>query len=676
MAYNEKYIRDFKKKDYTNYLSDRNALKEIADAYINQYQNPTYDCTIAFKESLDHYILKQIQENASFIKSTQFKNYVDYLNYIFRNRISSGNNHLEYNTNIVFSDEVAKNLILSHYNNSNQNKLREIIKQNEQKITLISNKLEKKEKLSQIELDFIGDYLYTKKDFNSPIYSNYIEYLLNEMQNNPQLSNSPQVIAGYIAYLPAFFQNRCENSRILLTNGYSNNHNSILPSVLNNIVKQEKGKNIYEKTIRYLGLYSSGDKYISISKHELNLSLTSDKSLDTPRTMEKRDLYWISMVCFHELSHQYQARHMKDLKFNNSGFSMILKNLISNKKDYSNNHDSYEIEIEADEISWKKMYDYIKKFRLEKAKDTDKPYILKQMKKCEKNQKAVYSRRTFLTKKFSQKSDYFKEDMQIINQNFKISNNYAIYFKKMRENYPMLQRVFTDDGKIKTTIILNENITSKNMSGAENNIIGSEVANYILTNSYDTLKEHIKQDDLTEKQILNLMINIYNTYHLDKMYIRELTQVISKLNDDKNFDLDKKHVEALKKLYDGTKHNFDLNNIREKYLERFTRTAELIYKERELVHIIKNRYPTYDIENFAKPKYAIWNYEDTFNYLYNSSKGVIYENELDDLLTKYEKSNDEVLMNLAQKTRKSLIPSQINNTSDLAKNDTFRNANN
>lgn len=645
--YNEKYIRDFDETEYLKYLSDRNALKEIADAYINQYDTPTYDCTIAFKESLDHYILKQINSNADFIKKPQFKNYLDYINYIFSNRISSGNNQLEYNTNVVFLNENSRKLILSFYDQNTQNKLKKIIEQNENRIKIISNKMAKKEKLSQMEFDFIGDYLYTKKDFNSPIYSNYIEYVLNEMQYNPQLSNSPQVIAGYIAYLPKFFGDGCENSRILLTNGYSNNHSSILPSVLDNIVKQEKGKNQYEQTIKYMGLYSSGDKYISISKRELlDLSLTSDKSLDLSRTLKHRDLYWISMVCFHELAHQYQTRHMEDKKFNSSGFSMILKRLMINKEDYNNNHDSYEMEIEADEISWEKMSYYIRTFRLEKAMTTDKPDILEQMKKCQKNQKAVYSRRTFLTKKFSQKADYFKEDIQRINDNFKISNKYATYLKKMRERYPMLQGLFTENGQIKTSIILDENITSKDMTGIENNIIGSEISNYILTYGYDTLKGHIKQDNLTEEQIRNLMMNIYNTYHLDKMYIRALNEV----------DLNQ---------YAETAHNFDLNNIREKYLERFTRIAKLVYKERELVHIIKDRYPTYNIEQFADPKYAISNYNDMFNYLYDSSNRVIYESELDGLLKKYEKSNDEVLTNLAKKTRELLIPNPMNNVSDL-----------
>ena len=630
--YNEKYISNFKDDDYLNYLKDRWALKEIADAYIKQYDTPTFDGTLAFKESLDHFVLKQLKNNVNFKNTSYFKNYLDYLNYIFSNRLSSGNTQLEYNTNIVFADKETKKLILSYYNEDTQNKLEEIIKQNENRIKIIVTKIEKKVKLSQRELNFLADYLYTKKDFNIPIYSKFIEYLLNEMLDNPQLNNSPQVIAGYMAYLPAFFKDGCENSRIFLTNGFSSRQNSILPSVLKNIYKQEKGKNKLERTINYQRIYSIGDKYVSVAKSEVEgLSLTSDKSLDISRTMKNKDLYWISMVCFHELSHQYQVRHR----------------LVLNKEDYSNNHDSYEMEIEADENAWKKMFDYIVKFRLEKAKTTDRSYVLKQIDKCKKNQEAVYSRRTFLTKKFSSDSDYFEDDVQIIKNNFRAIKDYSSYFKKSRDQYPMVKEVFDEDGQIKSNIILNKNITS-DMSGLNNNIIGSEIAKYILTNDYDELKKQIKDSKLTKGQFQNLMINIYNTYHLDKMYVRALDKV----------DM---------KQYDETQHNFDLRDMRGKYLERFISVAEMVYKERELAHIVKSKSPDYNVEQFSNPKYAIWNFDDMFNYLYNSSKGVIYESELDSLLTKYELSNDEVLVALAKKTRKVLIPKQMSNGVDLSK---------
>lgn len=640
--FNEKYINDFDGITYLKYLSDISSLKEIANAYINQFDNPTYDKTISFKESLDHFILKKIKSNPTFLDSNYFKNYLRYIDYIFQRRISTGNLHLEYNTNIIFTDSQVKEKILSYYNENSRNKIIELISQNEMKIEYVAKKIKDKQKLNQIEMDFIGEYLYTKKDLDSDLYDEYIEYLMNEMNNNPQISNSPRIIAAFIAYLPKVFGEGCENSRILLTNGYSSKTETLLPNVLDEILKQEEEKNIKNKTILNLRMYSSKDKYISISEKELHFPLTSDNSLDISRTSNIKDLYWISMVSFHELTHQKQTRKMKAKEFDSSGFGMIIKQLVNNQNDFIMNHDSYETEIEADENAWNKMYDFIYKFRYKKLQGADKDYALTQMKKCKTNKEAVYSRRTFLTKRTNNSNDnYFSHDMTIIFNNFKTIPGYKEYFTKMWESYPMLQIMFTKEGQLNTAVLLNENITSKDYTGLDNNILGSEIANYILDQGYQSLKKHVLNDSLTEEQIRKLMINIYNSYHLYKLYVQALS----------NVDLSQ---------YKETKHNFNLDNIREKYLEKFKQVANLVYKERELVSIIKNRYPSYNVEQYANPKYAVWNYNDMFKYLYEASSGVLDYEELNNIISKYETSNDEVLLKLAQQTKSYFKPDENN----------------
>ena len=68
----EKYINDFDERLYIDYLRNPNKLRQLADAYIHQFDNPTYDCTIAFKESLDHYVAKQYLNNPTFINDEKF----------------------------------------------------------------------------------------------------------------------------------------------------------------------------------------------------------------------------------------------------------------------------------------------------------------------------------------------------------------------------------------------------------------------------------------------------------------------------------------------------------------------------------------------------------------------------------------------------------------------------
>ena len=660
--YNEKYINDFKETIYKEALNNKNFLVEIANAYIKQYDSPTYEKTLAFKESLDHYVLKQLKENPTFTSTEMYNNYLEYIKYIFLNRKTCGNINLEFNTNIVFSDKNICDKVLSSYPNNAKDKLKVIINQNEKYIQYISQKMYTKEPLSQVELNFIGDYLYTRKDLNSELYRKYVEYLLNDIKKCKNVSNSPQIIASYIAYLPKIFGENCENSRILLTNGLSSKTELILPSELDRIKKKEdlENRKLEDRIIKNLRLYSVGDKYISISKNELNFNLVGDKSLEYSRTLKKenKDLYWIAMVCFHELSHQYQTRKITVTEFNSSGLSILIRNLISaddgvNKADYNNNHDSYEMEIEADEMSWQKMYNFISKFRLAIVNKEEKKEVLEQIKKCKINEKAVYARRTFLTKRQSQdiKSNYFMDDMKLIQENFKKSPKYAQWFNKMRNYYPMLKKLFDTDGNINTDILLNENITSVDTSGIGNNIMGTEVSNYILTKEINPLTKHLLNDDLTEKQVNNLMINIYNSYHLDKMFVSALSSKEVKLEQ-----------------YDDTNHNFDLNKLSEKYLEKFSNVAHLVYVERLIISIINRRYPNYKVEEFAKPKYSIWNYNDMLGMLCENSINDIDISQIEEILLLYEKSGDQILVQLADNTRKILMnQSKTSGTSGIRK---------
>ena len=195
-----------------------------------------------------------------------------------------------------------------------------------------------------------------------------------------------------------------------------------------------------------------------------------------------------------------------------------------------------------------------------------------------------------------------------------------------------MNKIFNENGTVKTTLLLNENITSRDLSGNDKNIMSCELSDYILTEGYESLKKQVLQDELSEAQVQNLMINIYNTYHLNKMFIRSLSKV----------DLSQ---------YKYTNTNFDLNNIRNKYLEKFRNVARLVYRERELIHIIKSRYPDYDVEKYADPKYAMWNFMDMFNYLYNNSNGIINLDEISNIVSSYEKSKDSLLMELANQAK-------------------------
>ena len=356
------------------------------------------------------------------------------------------------------------------------------------------------------------------------------------------------------------------------------------------------------------------------------------------------------MVCFHEMTHQLQNYLTASNKMNSSGLSMIVKMAKHERTDNTYNHDSIESEIEADENSWDKMRKFIFKYRLNSDLCTDKEAVKKQLKKCDVNKEAVYARRAILTK-YGSNDNFFASDMQLIQNKFNNSNveerkKYREYFRNLRSRFPMMQKIFDEQGQIRPTLLLEENITSEDFGGLKNNIMSSEVSKYILTEEYDSLKKQVMQGNLSETQVQNLMINIYNTYHLDKMYVRALSGV--------DFE-----------QYKHTRTNFDLQNVRSKYMEKFRDVADLVYKERELVHIINNRYPEYDVEQYAAPKYAVWNYNDMFGYLYNSSKGIVGENEVSDIIRKYQATGDKVLVGIANQTKKAVMPNQMSGNANM-----------
>ena len=645
----EKYINDFDERLYIDFLTNPNKLEELGNAYIHQFDNPTYDCTIAFKESLDHYVAKQYLKNPAFINDEKCKNYMIYLNNIFSKRVTIGNNQLEYNTNIIFRNEKLKNAFLSFYSPDVKLKLETIINYNNSLINSINKQIKEGKKLSQHQLNFIAEYYYTKRDLDDINYSKFIEYLLNN--DNTHINNSPQIIAAYIAYLPKIYGDGCEYSRAILSNGIYKSRN-LKNIILPNEIEKYKGM----RKLKKHGFYSLGDKYISMSWDFLqNLNLNTDLSLNISRTMagnsnnylteeEKEeakkcnDLYWISMATFHEMTHQLQNNSMMSKEFNSSGLAQLIKITKRNDTDNTLNHDSIESEIEADEVAWDKMYSFINKYKLNsKNPIVDKKDVKEQLHKCIQNKESVFARRAIQTK-FNSNERFFATDIKEIKYNIDTNENYKSYFKKIIEYYPMMSKIFDESGNVKTTIMFDNNLTSKNNTGNDENIMSCELSDYILNEEYSVLKSHLINDTLSKNQITNLMMNIYNTYHLEKKFINSLSKLdFSQLKE--------------------TKINFNYNNqatLQKKYLEKFKNVANLVYKERELVTIINKKYPEYKIEEFSNPKYAYWNYQDMFNHLFKAFNGNVEYDMISDILTKYESFGDPILSGLANETKKNI----------------------
>ena len=79
-------------------------------------------------------------------------------------------------------------------------------------------------------------------------------------------------------------------------------------------------------------------------------------------------------------------------------------------------------------------------------------------------------------------------DMREIQSLFKKYPKYRAYFRMLFGKYPMMNMVFDDQANIKVSIIFENNLTGKNSLGNDENIMGCELSNYILTEGYQSLK--------------------------------------------------------------------------------------------------------------------------------------------------------------------------------------------
>ena len=113
--YNEDYILIFNAIEYEEALNNNAKLSKLENAWLNKYTSPNEVkidvMDVLFKESLDHYVLKMIKHDESFINTKRFINYLNMIIHIYNK------NKIEFNTNIVFRDQKIKEKIFDKYFN-------------------------------------------------------------------------------------------------------------------------------------------------------------------------------------------------------------------------------------------------------------------------------------------------------------------------------------------------------------------------------------------------------------------------------------------------------------------------------------------------------------------------------------------------------------------------------
>ena len=216
----------------------------------------------------------------------------------------------------------------------------------------IEQKFDHGEKLSQQELDLLGDYAYSSDVYDDGKAGKLVEYMLRRADKNEGLEISVPILGAMTNYCAKNFYGDEEinySSKFYIVDRFGQDEevDTASSAHFGCVFNQQVCKDI---------------------------KIGSSESLDKPRTLDCMDPFWVMSVAFHELEHDHQrnefdrgldtplarARAM-NLLTRNQKTCIINKENGNNVGYYDANHDSEEIEIDADEASWYQLGLLIKK---------------------------------------------------------------------------------------------------------------------------------------------------------------------------------------------------------------------------------------------------------------------------------------------------------------------------
>lgn len=612
-------------------MSNTKYLDELKDKYLNQYSSQSDAQYLAFKESLDHYIYKQIVKDNNYINSAEFKNYLNYIMHVVNDKKTSLNNqvfNLELSTNIIFRDDNIRNLIFKkYYNESTISIFENHIKETKKRLIEIDDKMLKRESISQEEIDFISDYIYSSRSFINNV-DTYIEYIFNEIKPDSNIKVSTQML-GAITY--CFTQNytkdhEVKNSRTFIAD------------------RDNKSIDLAHK--------SGNRKYCYFNrKYFSNLSLTDDTSLNKSRTFDDNDLYFLMMVSFHELTHEYQHNEVRRNSSSSGALANIIKDVLNqnldgfsdldkdgnivNKSEYNENHDSTEYEIQADEESWRQCAHFIAKHCRNyayKNKLSSSIATLREQ-KCLINERIINARRTFSLKKEKDGSKMYYALYDIKNLCKIVPDN-----PNVLEQYPVLKQYLNQDGSLKTEIMFSNNKTSADSTGLDVDNSNLQFATYMLDYDKNSILDGLKNGHCNEQQIKNLIMNIYNIMHQNVLKIRSLEKInISN--------------------YNQTQHKFNLNDdIDTIYNYFFIKNTNEVYNALEILYTIHKCYPNIDVSHYNDTKY----YASYFYELLSKVKNIDLK-IIQNICNKYDNSKAPFLIELSNYMKENILNKQNSN---------------
>ena len=586
--YKNAYINDFDVTDYDKYLSNPKLLEKLMNNYSEKYTNKSDAYYLAFKESLDHYVLKRCLESETFRNSEQFNNYCNYLKRVF---IKSETKY----KNTLYYPEITNNVFLSNYDmgklfadkiGTDFDKLRRHQKYNSTEIQKIYAAMKEHKPLSQEEIRFISDYIYSKRNNQDNLINTYLTYIFNYL---PENIVADPAISGALLTCCCF---------IYSTDKSVNKGVRFFVAEKDNEAKYEIAHSSFEH------------KYCTFQKTHLDkTNMHSAESLKSSRTINSNDLYWLMMVAFHELTHQHQSIEYAKQNYSSSSLSMMIHKVLNQYMpkeynnscpltDYSINHDSDELEMEADEESWHQM-----KVLVHSYLNDENRYLVddrgeKQSKRIMtvNNIRAIQARRTFSMKK---NATLYSKDYYLPKEEQSIGTYYAYYdinnlvtivknHPEVLEEEPMLKKFFKKNGEFNPIAVLQANMLESGTTHHDNNM-GYELCVYSTIYCFEDLYKDLCSKQLSEEDALNITRSLEYTYKGGKHKFEEFDKIKSDNISSGGIDV---------KQYDetGTKFDFfDDKQCVDTFLYHYGVTASAMVTENRICNLIKKKYPKYDI---------------------------------------------------------------------------------
>ena len=538
-------------KTTREYLLSTEALTDLGENYLHQYErgSDTSAVDLSRKQYLDGLIYRNLktEQAAAYMQMPEFQNYAKYTMWMAQERRFStqkGDLFPETITNPILRDKQTRDLIIySLHSGEDADNIRAMMDKEQEKCLKALGQVERRidggQKISQNQIDFLSDYVYQGGNYGDGRAKKLAEYCFNRIEDADGLKPSVPMLGA-------------------LTNYFVKNY-TIDESV------REKSRVFISDNMRttgdiHIGCSSPGFGCTLQKEAFLDMSLTSDESLNKSRTNRTNDLYHLMMVTFHEATHDHQRNAMNRGEETPSAMAYAVNMILRRDVDcipvvnqetgeqkkvgyYVANHDSDEIEIDADEEAWRQcrafLVNHCKTYGEEHNDRAIMDKFWRQRGRCLENEQEVRGRRAF-TRKKNHNGELVNPIYYDVEQlSDKISESPNIL-----KEYPQFQKYFNEDGSLKLSYMHDERVAATDTEGFDDRTdnIGVEFGAY-LVNDYDKatkMAHYINENgaNLSEKQATRLLHNMYNVLHQSALQSR----ILKKANFD-NYDETRSHAD-------------------------------------------------------------------------------------------------------------------------------------